>query len=87
VTHAGVSKNRTRHELYQHIDAEYYGYKDDDNGALDAAEADVEEQGPKRDQSRLFSLSLTLSPLEFPFSCQRGDGGVEASADGPGTGP
>lgn len=43
----GVSKNRTRHELYQHIDAEYYGYKDSEDGALEKLEEEAEAQAVK----------------------------------------
>jgi len=34
---------RTRHELYQRIDADYYGYRDDDDGLLEKLEAKAEE--------------------------------------------
>ncbi|KAI9144701.1 Isy1-like splicing factor [Paraphysoderma sedebokerense] len=35
---------KTRHELYKKVDADYYGYRDEDDGALVSYEAEVEER-------------------------------------------
>jgi len=35
---------RTRHEIYQRIDADYYGYRDDEDGLLEKLEAEAEEK-------------------------------------------
>jgi len=35
---------RTRHELYQRIDADYYGYRDDEDGLLEKLEAEAEQK-------------------------------------------
>ena len=33
---------RTRHQLYQHINADYYGFRDEEDGVLLRAEAEAE---------------------------------------------
>ncbi len=38
-------KKRSRHEIYQHIDADYYGFRDEDDGLLPLLEAKAEEKG------------------------------------------
>lgn len=35
---------RTRHQLYQHINADYYGFRDDEDGLLEKVEAAAEQQ-------------------------------------------
>ena len=35
---------RTRHQLYQHINADYYGFRDDEDGLLEKVEAGAEQQ-------------------------------------------
>ncbi|KAK9811299.1 hypothetical protein WJX72_001410 [[Myrmecia] bisecta] len=34
---------RTRHQLYQHIDADYYGFRDEEDGVLERVEADAQK--------------------------------------------
>lgn len=34
---------RTRHQLYQHIDADYYGFRDEEDGVLEKVEAVAEK--------------------------------------------
>lgn len=38
---------RTRADLMKHIDADYYGYRDDDDGVLSPLEQEVERKGVK----------------------------------------
>lgn len=33
---------RTRHQLLQHIDADYYGFRDEEDGVLEKVEAQAE---------------------------------------------
>jgi hypothetical protein len=47
---------RTRYEMYKGVDADYYGYRDDDDGTLAVVERLEEEQGMHRDG---FQLLLT----------------------------
>ncbi|KAK9826190.1 hypothetical protein WJX81_006192 [Elliptochloris bilobata] len=35
---------RTRHQLYQHINADYYGFRDEEDGLLEKVEAAAEQQ-------------------------------------------
>eukprot|EP01127_Copromyxa_protea_P014984 TRINITY_DN4250_c0_g1_i1.p1 TRINITY_DN4250_c0_g1~~TRINITY_DN4250_c0_g1_i1.p1 ORF type:complete len:251 (-),score=67.25 TRINITY_DN4250_c0_g1_i1:166-918(-) len=37
-----VAQKRTRYDMYQRIDADYYGYRDDDDGLLETLEAEAE---------------------------------------------
>lgn len=39
---------RTRHQLYQHIDGDYYGFRDEEDGTLLKAEAEAEQQLRKK---------------------------------------
>ena len=45
---------RTRHQLYQHIDADYYGFRDEEDGVLEKVEAVAEK-----------TLRAQVSPLAF----------------------
>jgi len=36
---------RTRYDMYQRIDADYYGYRDDDDGLLEKLEREAENKG------------------------------------------
>jgi pre-mRNA-splicing factor ISY1 len=36
---------RTRYDMYQRIDADYYGYRDDEDGLLENLEKEAEERG------------------------------------------
>ena len=40
-----AAKKRSRHEIYQTIDADYYGFRDEDDGLLPRLEAKAEEKG------------------------------------------
>eukprot|EP00002_Diphylleia_rotans_P005648 TRINITY_DN1482_c0_g2_i3.p1 TRINITY_DN1482_c0_g2~~TRINITY_DN1482_c0_g2_i3.p1 ORF type:complete len:294 (-),score=86.09 TRINITY_DN1482_c0_g2_i3:299-1051(-) len=40
----GPKLKRTRYELYKNVDADYYGYRDDDDGILEPLEAAAEEK-------------------------------------------
>ena len=33
---------RTRHQMYQHINADYYGFRDEEDGVLEKVEAEAE---------------------------------------------
>ncbi|DBA94789.1 hypothetical protein WJX77_004489 [Trebouxia sp. C0004] len=35
---------RTRHQMYRHIDADYYGFRDDEDGVLEKVEAPAEKR-------------------------------------------
>jgi pre-mRNA-splicing factor ISY1 len=35
---------RTRHEMYRHIDADYYGFRDDEDGVLVGLEVHAEKK-------------------------------------------
>ena len=39
---------RTRHQMYAHIDADYYGFRDEEDGVLVKAEAEAEKALRKR---------------------------------------
>jgi pre-mRNA-splicing factor ISY1 len=39
-----TKKKRTRHELYQGIDADYYGFRDEDDGVLLELEAAAQKK-------------------------------------------
>lgn len=39
---------KTRHQLYKHIDADYYGFRDEEDGTLVKAEAAAEAQLQKK---------------------------------------
>ncbi len=35
---------RTRHQMYQHINADYYGFRDEEDGVLEKVEAEAERK-------------------------------------------
>ena len=62
---------RTRHQLYQHIDADYYGFRDEEDGVLERVEAIAEEA--LRAQVIIWSTILYMSSkllLVFPIRRQ-----------------
>lgn len=42
---APAPPRKTRGELYKDVDADYYGYRDEDDGVLVPLEQDVEKEG------------------------------------------
>ena len=34
---------RSRHEMYKHINGDYYGFRDDEDGVLEKVEAEAEK--------------------------------------------
>lgn len=40
-----MTPRRTRGDLFKHVDADYYGYRDEDDGILVALEAEQEDAG------------------------------------------
>ena len=46
---------RTRHQMYRHIDADYYGFRDDEDGVLEKVEAPAE----KRMRAQVNYLQIT----------------------------
>ena len=44
-TAAPAPPRKTRGELYKDVDADYYGYRDEDDGVLVPLEQDVEKEG------------------------------------------
>jgi len=52
---------RTRHQMYQHINADYYGFRDEEDGVLEKVEAEAE----RNIRRRVSSLGLSLNPLKW----------------------
>ena len=46
---------RTRHQMYQHINADYYGFRDEEDGVLEKVEAEAE----RNIRRRVSSLGLS----------------------------
>ena len=45
---ARVQLRRTRHQMYQHINADYYGFRDEEDGVLEKVEAEAERSIRRR---------------------------------------
>lgn len=45
---AATAPRRTRGDLFKHVDADYYGYRDEDDGILVALEKEAEAEGVMR---------------------------------------
>lgn len=45
---AWLQLRRTRHQMYQHINADYYGFRDDEDGVLEKVEAEAERNIRRR---------------------------------------
>lgn len=56
---------RTRHQMYRHIDADYYGFRDDEDGVLEKVEAPAERRmrAQVRDACSISSLHETAETL------------------------
>ncbi|KAI9026803.1 Isy1-like splicing factor [Hyaloraphidium curvatum] len=77
-------KEKTRAELGRYIDADYYGYRDEDDGLLLAYEAKVEEKahGPNRPKSGIEASAALLEPVSVKMAKKRklaADGAAEPS--------
>ena len=48
---APAPPRKTRGELYKDVDADYYGYRDEDDGVLVPLEQDIEKEGRSREMN------------------------------------
>ena len=55
---ACVQLRRTRHQMYQHINADYYGFRDEEDGVLEKVEAEAERSIRHRVSSGDCMISL-----------------------------
>ena len=62
---------RSRYDMHKAIDADYYGFRDEDDGVLVREEADAERRIKRQARARtLFSVFFFLISLKLPF-CTR----------------
>ena len=55
---AWLQLRRTRHQMYQHINADYYGFRDEEDGVLEKIEIEAERSIRRRVSSLGRKLSL-----------------------------
>ena len=55
---AWLQLRRTRHQMYQHINADYYGFRDEEDGVLEKVEIEAERSIRRRVSSLARKLSL-----------------------------
>ena len=53
-------KEKTRTDLYKAVDADYYGFRDDEDGLLEPLEQEAEKEG---DSDRIVTLCRSNKPL------------------------
>ena len=66
---------RTRHQMYRHIDADYYGFRDDEDGVLEKVEAPAEKR--MRAQVWQHATSNTNAPKSAARQLYASDVGFE----------
>ena len=62
---APAPPRKTRGELYKDVDADYYGYRDEDDGVLVPLEQDVEKEGLSLTFGYWYSLNSSKMLLKF----------------------
>ena len=55
---AWLQLRQTRHQMYQHINADYYGFRDEEDGVLEKIEIEAERSIRRRVSSLGRKLSL-----------------------------
>ena len=62
---------RTRHQMYQHINADYYGFRDEEDGVLEKVEAEAERSIRRRVRCAAAQRSPACQHgvLRAPASC------------------
>lgn len=62
---------RTRHQMYQHINADYYGFRDEEDGVLEKVEAEAERRVRQkvRVECNTFSVVYAVEPIKVAAYC------------------
>lgn len=62
---------RTRHQMYRHIDADYYGFRDDEDGVLEKVEAPAEKRMRAQVGFELGNLLVLVSGDCICYTCMQ----------------